>query len=120
MTDRRILQIDVSTLKGFLEQFARTWDKAERGEDVAPYQGIGFESMSQLLGILTPQRRQLAERLRKHGPMPLAVLATVLGRDVDHVRQDEALARLGIVRDAGDGNVEVSWDEIEARLKLAA
>ena len=39
------------------------------GGELEPFEGIGFESMVELLGTLTPKRWELIQRLRQEGPM---------------------------------------------------
>jgi predicted transcriptional regulator len=120
MAKKRVLHIEVSTLGESLERFAETWKRAERGKRVEPDFGVGFESMASLLGTLTPKRWELVERLRKNGPMTVYRLAKLLGRDYKNVHGDvKALAALDIIERRGN-KVAVPWDEIEARLRLAA
>ena len=120
MSKKRVLHIEISTLGESLARFAETWKRAERKKKVEPYFGVGFESMASLLGALTPKRWELVERLRKVGPMTVYQLAKLLGRNYKNVHSDvKALAALGIIQ--RDGNkVSVPWDEIDARLRLAA
>jgi len=120
MTKKRVLHIEISSMEESLEQFAETWERADRGEVVTPYHGVGFESMGQLLATLTPKRWELIERLRNEGAMTIYALAKLLGRNYKNVHGDvKALAGLGIIQET-DGKIEVPWDEIEARLRLAA
>lgn len=120
MAKKRVLHIEVSTLRESLKRFSDTWKRAEKGRKVEPYFGVGFESMASLLSTLTPKRWELIELLRKEGPMTVYGLAKQLGRDYKNVHGDvKALAALDIIE--RDGNkVSVPWDEIEARLRLAA
>jgi len=120
MANKRVLHIEISSVEASLEQFADTWTQAEYGEEVVPYYGVGFESMSQLLSTLTPKRWELIERLRSTGPMSIYALAKELGRHYKKVHSDvKALSELRIIQEK-DGKIEVPWDEIEARLRLAA
>ncbi|HEX19512.1 MAG TPA: hypothetical protein ENG78_01620 [Acidiferrobacteraceae bacterium] len=121
MTKKRVLHIEISSVEASLEQFADTWEQAERGETVAPYHGVGFESMGQLLATLTPKRWELIERLRKEGPQTIYGLAKLLERNYKNVHTDvKALLKIDIVQETMDGKVEVPWDEIDAHLSLAA
>lgn len=121
MGDKRVLHIEVSSLQESLRQFAKVWAHAERGEAVETYEGVGFESMAQLLATLTPKRWELLERLKQEGPMTVYALAKSLGRDYKNVHTDvKALSELDIVQRTKEGKIMVPWDEIEARLRLAA
>ena len=121
MNEKRVLHIEISSVDASLEQFAGTWEQAERGEAVTPYHGVGFESMSQLLAKLTPKRWELIERLRKEGPQTIYGLAKLLDRNYKNVHTDvKALLEIDIIQETTDGKIEVPWDEIDARLNLAA
>lgn len=121
MVEKRVLHIEISSVETSLDQFAETWERAERGEAVMPYHGVGFESMSQLLTTLTPKRWELIERLRKEGPHTMYGLAKLLGRDYKNVHTDvKALLEYELLQETTDGKVEVPWDEIDAHLNLAA
>jgi predicted transcriptional regulator len=120
MTSKRVLHIEVTSAEESLGQFAATWERAVRDKAVKPYHGVGFESMGQLLATLTPKRWELIERLRCEGPMTIYALAKLLGRDYKNVHRDvKALMELDIIQET-DGKIEVPWDEIEARLRIAA
>ncbi len=121
MNEKRVLHIEISSVEASLEQFADTWECAERGETVTPYHGVGFESMSQLLSTLTPKRWEMIERLRKEGPQTIYGLAKLLDRNYKNVHTDvKALMVIDIVQEAAGGKIEVPWDKIDARLNLAA
>lgn len=120
MSRKRVLHIEVSTLGESLEQFAGAWRRAKQGKKVEPYFGVGFESMASLLGVLTPKRWELVERLKKEGAMTVYGLSKSLERDYKNVHGDvKALEALGIIERRGN-KVSVPWDEIEARVRLAA
>jgi len=59
MTEARILHIAVSRPQAAMEASAETWQCAERGEPLRPAEAIGFESLADLLSVLTPQRWEL-------------------------------------------------------------
>jgi predicted transcriptional regulator len=121
MNEKRVLHIEISSVETSLEQFTEVWEQAERGETVAPYHGVGFESMGQLLTTLTPKRWELIERLRKVGPQTIYGLAKLLDRNYKNVHTDvKALLGFNIIQETVDGKIEVPWDEIDAHLNLAA
>ena len=121
MTERRILYIEVSSAEAALDEFARTWERAERGEALQAIETVGFESIPQMLSTLTPGRWDLIQALKRQGPATIDFLAASVGRDPARVRQDvDALVDLGIM-ESGDGRyVSVPWDEIDLRVPLAA
>jgi len=121
MNEKRVLHIEISSVEASLEQFADTWEQAERGKTVTPYHGVGSENMSQLLGTLTPKRWELIQRLRKEGPQTIYGLAKLLDRNYKNVHTDvKALLEFGIVQETAGGKIEIPWDEIDAHLYLAA
>lgn len=118
---RRIIHVDVSSLEEMGQQFIETWERAERGEAVEPYYGVGFETLETLLNTLTPKRWELLSYLRRHGPLSVYALARGLKRDYKNVHGDvRMLEELGLIERTAEGKVEVPWDEIEARVRLAA
>jgi predicted transcriptional regulator len=121
VAERRVLRIEIGTLEDALGQFADAWRGAERGEQVRPYEGVGFESLGELLATLTPRRWTAIERLRGEGPMTVYALAKALGRNYKNVHGDvKALEGLGIIERDPGGRVLVPWDEVEAHLRIAA
>ncbi len=120
MSKKQILHIEIATLDESLAQFAGAWKRAGQGKKVEAYFGVGFESMANLLGMLTPKRWELVERLKKEGAVTVYRLAKLLVRDYKNVHSDvKVLEQLGIIKRDGS-KVSVPWDEIEARLRLAA
>ncbi|MEW6166210.1 MAG: hypothetical protein AB1651_00680 [Pseudomonadota bacterium] len=91
----------------------------QRGRKAAPYFGVGFESLAQMLAVFTPKRLELIAALREQGPMTVAALARALGRDYKNVHGDTAalIEWLAVERD-DDGKVFVPWDEIDFKLPL--
>jgi predicted transcriptional regulator len=72
---KRVLHIEVSSLEGSLRQFGEALEVVMRGEEREPYEGVGFESFTQLLDTLTPKRWALIERLKREGPLTVYALA---------------------------------------------
>ena len=121
MTDTRILHIEVSTPQAAMEAFADTWERAERGAAITPTESIGFESLAELLAVLTPRRWELIRLVRQRGPLPATGLPALIGESAGDTRQDlTALSTLGIVEVDAAGQACVPWDEIDLRVPLAA
>jgi predicted transcriptional regulator len=118
---KRVLHIEVSSLEGSLQQFGEALEAVMRGEEREPYEGVGFESFTQLLDTLTPKRWALIERLKREGPLTVYALAKTLGRDYKNVHTDvKALEDLGVIERDSEGRVTVPWDEVEVKVPLAA
>ena len=106
-----------TTAKGFID----TWRRAERGERVEEKQRLYFENLETLLKTLTSGRWVLLKKLRENGPMSIRVLANELGRDYKNVHTDvRRLEHIGLIGRTKDNKIEVPWDIVEARLRLAA
>ncbi|MDD3517931.1 MAG: hypothetical protein PHQ14_06250 [Chromatiales bacterium] len=121
MTKKRILHIEVSTLEESLQQFADAWRAAETGRPAPAHHAVGFENLPRLLSALTPKRWELIRVLRAEGPMTAYALAKLLRRDHKNIYADvAALESFGIVTRTAEGRIEVPWDEIDAKFRLAA
>lgn len=118
--DGQVLNVHVG--EGLAEAGARaaaTMMALQAGQPVAPYFGIGFEDVGQLLGIFTGKRWELLAALREAGPMTVAQLARHLRRDYKNVHSDiTQLAEWLAVERGTDGRVSVPWSEIVVDMKL--
>jgi len=107
----------VTTAKGFID----VWKRVERGEKVEAEERLYFENLETLLKTLTSGRWVLLKTLRTDGPMSVRALANELGRDYKNVHTDvRRLEGVGLIDRTRDGKIEVPWDILEARLRLAA
>lgn len=118
---KRVLHVEVSSLEESLGQLGEVLEKTMQGIDLEPFEGIGFESMVELLGTFTPKRWEPIQRLRQEGPLTPYALAKALGRDYKNVRLDvKALEQWGVIERDEAGRVLVPWDEIDVRVPRAA
>ncbi|MDX8379208.1 MAG: hypothetical protein R8K48_04065 [Gallionella sp.] len=53
---------------------AQTMELLEKGEQPAPYLGIGFSDIGPFFAVFTPSRGDLLAVLRESGPMTIASL----------------------------------------------
>ena len=105
------------TAKGFID----VWKRAERGEKVEAEERLYFENLETLLKTLTPGRWVLLKTLRTNGAMSVRSLANKLGRDYKNVHTDvRRLESVGLINRTEDDKIEVPWDILQARLRLAA
>jgi predicted transcriptional regulator len=116
----KVLQVKVAEPTAeMLGRAQATMEALQSGEDPAPYFGIGFETLPQLLAVFSPKRWELIAYLSEHGPLSVAALARGLGRDYKNVHGDVvSLMEWMVVERGPDGAVSVPWDEIDLRLPL--
>ncbi|MCG6860381.1 MAG: hypothetical protein LJE70_03735 [Chromatiaceae bacterium] len=118
---KRVLHVEVSMLEDALSRFGNALERTIHGEKCELYEGVGFETVAELLAVLTPARWRLIAVLRRDGACRIADLARQLGRGYKNVHSDVmALMEFGIVERGTNGLVSVPWDEIDVRVPLAA
>ena len=116
----RILTIKVGTsVQSSLELAQQMLERLEVGEEPAPYFGVGFKNVSQMLSVFTPKRWDLLAVLREHGAMSVAELARTLQRDYKNVHNDveRLMEWLAIERDA-NGKIFTPYSEIVVDVHL--
>ena len=116
----KVLNVKVGeTLQQAGKRAAEAMRAAKAGKSVAPYFGISFEQVGQMLAAFTPKRWELIAALREAGPMKVADLARHLGRNYKNVHTDVQLLTewLAVERDER-GRVSVPWSEIVVDMKL--
>ena len=116
----RILTIKVGTsVQSSLSLAQQMLERLEVGEEPAPYFGVGFKNVSQMLSVFTPKRWDLLAVLREHGVMSIAELARTLQRDYKNVHNDveRLMEWLAIERDA-NGKIFTPYSEIVVDVHL--
>ena len=102
------------------ERFIKAWKDAEAGKGV-PERHLTFENYVTFAKIATPRRLELLRALRKTGPMSVRALSMLIKRDYKSVHGDVAkLLETGLIDRTEEGLVEVTWDEVTAKLDLLA
>jgi predicted transcriptional regulator len=116
----KVLNVKVGeTLQQAGKRAADTMRAAAAGKAVAPYFGISFQEVGQMLATFTPKRWELIAALREVGPMTVAELARSLGRNYKNVHADvQQLIEWMAVERGDDGRVSVPWSEIVVDMKL--
>lgn len=102
--------------------FARAWRRAERAKGATePEEILAFESLEQMLELLTPRRLDLLRTLRAEGPMSVRALSKALNRDYKNVHAAvQALEAAGLVTRDPESRVTVPWASIVAEVQFAA
>ncbi len=118
--NQNILTIKVGTsVQSSLALAQQMLERLEVGEEPAPYFGVGFKNVSQMLSVFTPKRWDLLAVLREHGVMSIAELARTLQRDYKNVHNDveRLMEWLAIERDA-NGKIFTPYSEIVVDVHL--
>ena len=116
----RVLNVKVGeTLHEAGERAAAAMKAAAAGSPSAPYFGVSFAEVPQMLAVFTPKRWELMAALRQSGPLTVADLARRLGRHYKNVHSDigQLVEWMAVERAAG-GQVSVPWSEIVLDMKL--
>lgn len=116
----RILTIKVgSGIQSSLALAQQMMERLDISEEPAPYFGVGFKNVSQMLSVFTPKRWDLLATLREHGAMSIAELARTLQRDYKNVHNDveRLMEWLAIERDA-NGKIFTPYSEIVVDVHL--
>lgn len=102
-------------------EFIEKWKNAESGDMMETEYRLYFENLETLLKTLTPSRWELLKTLRINGPMTEDSLAGRLGMNCSSIhRETKELETAGLISRRAEDLLEVSWDTIEAHLRLAA
>ncbi len=102
-------------------EFIDMWKRAESGRKMETEYRLYFENLETLLKTLTPSRWQLLKMLRINGPMTEDSMAGRLGMNCTSIhRETKELETAGLIFRRAEDLLEVSWDTIEAHLRLAA
>lgn len=115
-----VLEVKVGEpVEDCLADFGEVLQSAMDGQSVAPYCGIGFETMAQFGTVFTPKRWELVESLKSAGPLSIYALAKRLNRHYRNVHKDvTALLEWTVIEKDERGLVFVPWDEIDVRWPL--
>ncbi len=116
----KVLNVKVGeTLQEAGKRAADAMRAAAAGKAATPYFGISFEQVGQMLATFTPKRWELIAALRQAGPLTVAELARLLGRNYKNVHVDvQQLMEWMAVERSSDGRVGVPWSEIVVDMKL--
>ena len=73
------------------------------------------------MAVISIERFELLKELRRNGPLPVSGLARVLKRSENEVQSDVAiLLKSALLSRTDSGLVEVTWDQVTAKLDLLA
>jgi predicted transcriptional regulator len=118
---KKRIRIGIGDSAKTAKDFIDAWKRALDSEYAEAEERLVFENLETLLETLTSGRWKLLKTLHAKGPMSVRALAGEQGRDYKNVHRDvQQLERVGLIGRTSDSKVEVPWDIVEARLKLAA
>jgi predicted transcriptional regulator len=113
------VKIHVEGVDAFMERTKEMARRLDRGDHLHGEAHISFESMEELLKVLTPNRWTLLRTLRAKGPTSIRALAKALARDYRGVHADvTALIDAGLITRDDKGAIEVPWSRITAEMAL--
>lgn len=102
------LRIGIKDMDRFLDDFVKTAEAIERGENVKSSRGIYFTSLEAFRKVLTVQRMRLLRLIREKRPDSLHQLARLSGRNIKNVSEDvKHLAQVGLI-DVKDSGKKIS------------
>ena len=112
--DNKILKINVGAdIKSTLTLAQQAMEQLTLGEAPAPYYGVGFKSVSQMMSVFTEKRWDLLAALRENGPTSIAELARIVSRDYKNVHNDvERLMEWLAIEKNDQGKIFTPYSEI--------
>jgi len=118
---KKKINVGVADAVTSAKDFIDAWKRTESEKSIETENKIHFQSLEMLLKTLTSTRWMLLKTLSKSGPMSIRALASESGRDYKNVHTDvRKLENAGLISRTEDNKIEVPWDIVEARLRLAA
>ncbi len=82
------VKIGIKGAKDVLEDFIKTGEAIERGEQVKKEKGVYFESIEGFRRALTPKRLELLHLIKQRHPKSLQELARMSSRDMKSIVTD--------------------------------
>jgi predicted transcriptional regulator len=112
--DNKILKINVGAdVKSTLTLAQQAMEQLSVGEEPAPYYGVGFKNVSQMLSVFTEKRWDLLAALRENGPSNIAELSRIVKRDYKNVHNDvERLMEWLAIEKNDQGKIFTPYSEI--------
>jgi predicted transcriptional regulator len=111
--------IKVESRESFFASALKTATKIDKGDFSARPATISYETMEQLLRVLTPNRWSLLRALRQSGASSIRALSQLLGRDYRGVHADvSALLENGLIEKQADSKIRVPWKKITAEMNV--
>ena len=88
---------------------------------IKPKRDLGRIGLECFMAVISIERFELLKALRRNGPLPVSGLARVLKRSENEVQSDVAiLLKSALLSRTDSGLVEVTWDQVTAKLDLLA
>ena len=112
--ENKVFKINVGAdVKSTLTLAQQAMEQLSLGEEPAPYYGVGFKNVSQMLSVFTEKRWDLLAALRENGPTSVAELARIVKRDYKNVHNDvERLMEWLAIEKDEQGKIFTPYSEI--------
>lgn len=92
------IKITIKSRQQVLHEFAETYEKLRKGENVKKREELSFNSMETLRSILTGKRIELLKFIKHRNPNSIYELAQIANRDLKSVNTDvKVLSNLGLL-----------------------
>jgi len=98
MNERKEFIIQIKPLKESLKDFAKVWEKLERGEKVKPVRKLTFVDMNVFRTFATEKRIELLKIIKENKPQSIKELERLTKRDYKSINTDlEVLKKMNLV-----------------------
>lgn len=94
----RKIKIGIKSVNSILDDFVKTGEAIQRGENVKKETGTYFTSLEAFRKALTPKRMELLHIVKTQRPSSINELARMANRDVKNVADDvKYLEQIGLI-----------------------
>ena len=94
----RRIKVGIKSVESILDDFVKTGEAIERGQEVKKETGTYFTSLEAFRKAVTPKRMELLHIIKKERPSSINELARMAKRDVKNVADDvKYLAQIGLI-----------------------
>ncbi|MBI5003176.1 hypothetical protein HZC31_07355 [Candidatus Woesearchaeota archaeon] len=93
-----LMKITIKSRQEVLNEFAETYEKLRKGENVKKREELSFNSIETLRSFLTEKRMELLKIIKHKNPNSIYELAQLAKRDLKSVNTDvKVLSNLGLL-----------------------
>lgn len=116
--------VQIKDLKSSLKDFAKTYKKLEKGEEIKPVEKLTFVDVDVFRKFATTKRIELLRIIKEKKPKSIKELERLTKRDYKSINVDiEVLKKLNLVEIKKEDHKSVpkiNYDEIDVKIPLGA